>query len=326
MDVGKIPTTTDVLPWILASKTAAARAEALRPLTGLVKTCLAHCYTPVPVGVWVHPESGQVRIDAEDANVRSAVPGLANGLLKDANDADEYVKIAFSPALRRAGEYLNFFPGQYPGGMPNHHTPLAAMLTTGLVGGGLGYGLGWTAEQMLPQNFQRGKLRKTLGMIGGIAGAGLGSVPGLANLGAGKPFLSPNSPLTSPANATPDMGLKSADDDFGSSADNPSLAVNIDAMGRTLWSASATPQLIGTTDAILRTAERMPGGAEQGWVTPTQMGNLAAHMGAGYASGAMVGAALGVLTGMPQETQNTLKRTGAYAGLVRAVVPYLFGG
>lgn len=326
MDVGKIPTTADVLPWIKAAELSAARAEILRPLTGLLKTCLAHCYTPVPVGVWVHPDDGQVRIDVEDQSVRDAVPGLAEGLLKDAADAQQYIKLAFSPGLRRVGEYLNFFPGKYPGGLPNSPTPLAAMLTTGLVGGGLGYGLGWAGEQLMPQNTRQGRLRKTLGILGGAAGAALGSVPGIANLGAGRSFFDPHSPLATQPDDVPLMGLGKASSFDGSDGDNPSLAVNVDAMGHTLWSSGASPQLIGTTESVLRTAERMPGGIGSGWVTPMQVGYLAANMGAGYASGAMVGAALGVLTGLPEQTQNTLKRTGAYAGLVRAVVPHLFGG
>jgi hypothetical protein len=55
------------------------------------------------------------------------------------------------------------------------------------------------------------------------------------------------------------------------------------------------------------------------------MGELAVRMGAGYVSGRLVGAALGLLTGMPAETQETLARTGMYTGLVKAVLPHLFG-
>ena len=326
MDVIAISNPSDVVPFLRAAKTAQDWEKYLRPSVSRIKTALAFCHTPVPVGVWVQPESGQVRIDADDASVRSAVPDLADGLLKDAGDAGAWVKVAYSPSLRRVGEYLNFFPGKYPGGIPNHPSPLASMLTTGLVGGGLGYGLGWSAEQLMPQSFQRGKLRRTLGIIGGVTGTALGSLPGVANAAAGKDFFDPKSPLNTEANAVPDMDATKAASEFGSDFSNPSLAVNIDAMGRTLWSAGATPQLIGTTESLLRTADRMPGGSQDGWVTPTQMGNLAANMGAGYLSGALVGATLGALGGLPQSTQDTLKRTGMYAGFVRAVVPHLFGG
>jgi hypothetical protein len=56
------------------------------------------------------------------------------------------------------------------------------------------------------------------------------------------------------------------------------------------------------------------------------MGNMALGMGTGYATGALVGKALGVVTGMSPSTQNLLARTGMYAGLVKSVVPKLFGG
>ena len=80
-----------------------------------------------------------------------------------------FVKIAYSPVLRRIGEWLNFFPGKYPGGIPNAPSPLAAMLTTALVGGGLGYAGGALAEKVLPTGYAK-NLKKTTAALG----AGLG--------------------------------------------------------------------------------------------------------------------------------------------------------
>jgi hypothetical protein len=58
-------------------------------------------------------------------------------------------------------------------GGPN---PLASTIAGGLLGAGLGYGAGWLGEQLLPEEyFEKGKLRRTLGILGGIGGA----VPGL---------------------------------------------------------------------------------------------------------------------------------------------------
>jgi hypothetical protein len=55
-------------------------------------------------------------------------------------------------------------------------SPLAAALAGGLLGAGLGYGGGALAEQILPKrHFNRGRLRKTLALLGG----GLGAAPGL---------------------------------------------------------------------------------------------------------------------------------------------------
>lgn len=56
-------------------------------------------------------------------------------------------------------------------------SPLAATLSGGLLGAGLGYGSGWLVEKLLPKKyFERGKLRKVLAMLGG----GLGTLPGIA--------------------------------------------------------------------------------------------------------------------------------------------------
>ena len=80
------------------------------------------------------------------------------------------------------------------------------------------------------------------------------------------------------------------------------------------------------TMGAVHAAQQMPGGRdESGWVTPMQMAGLAAHMGVGYVSGALVGSALGMLTGMPAGPQQILKDTGMYLGIVKSVVPKLFG-
>ncbi len=112
-----------------------------------------------------------------------------------------WIKVAYSDALRRTGELLNFFPGQYPGGIPTHPSPLAAMLTTGLVGGGLGYGLGTLGEKVLPQGYGR-KLKRTGAILGALAGAAPGLAWGLTNKGMGNNFNDP-SLLDAPAGSEP---------------------------------------------------------------------------------------------------------------------------
>jgi hypothetical protein len=102
-------------------------------------------------------------------------------------------------------------------------------------------------------------------------------------------------------------------------------AIDVANLNRSLWDTGANPQLAGMTMGAVAAAQQLPGGKEPGWVTPVQMAGLAARMGAGWLSGALVGAALGVLTGMPQETQKKLRDTGMYVGVVEALVPRLFG-
>ena len=97
----------------------------------------------------------------------------------------QWVKVAYSPTLRRAGELLNFFPGQYPGGIPNAPSPLAAMLTSGLVGAGLGWGGGKLLSTVLPEGFGS-NLGSTGAIVGGALGTGLGGVYAGANLLTGR--------------------------------------------------------------------------------------------------------------------------------------------
>ena len=79
---------------------------------------------------------------------------------------------------------------------------MTSAIVNGLLGGGLGYGAGWIADQFLPEeHFQKGRLAKTLGLVGAGAGAipglwqwtaerraqGLGAVPGLQGTGVAPP-------------------------------------------------------------------------------------------------------------------------------------------
>jgi len=82
-----------------------------------------------------------------------------------------WVKVAYSPIVRRIGEALNFFPGHYPGGIPNHASPLAAILTTALVGGGAGYLGGKLLKKIAP-----GRWGDKLPTTGLALGAGAGSL------------------------------------------------------------------------------------------------------------------------------------------------------
>jgi hypothetical protein len=100
----------------------------------------------------------------------------------------------------------------------------------------------------------------------------------------------------------------------------------VDSLGNVLWEVGAKPGTSAMTMGAIHAAKQMPGGrGDPGWVTPGQMAGLATNMGAGYLSGALVGSALGMLTGLPQSTQDTLKNTGMYLGIVKSVVPRLFG-
>jgi len=381
-----------------------------------IKQAAADVFTSVPCGYYYAPADNLAAVHAPEGATRQDV-ALCKAAIDRAGYVDfpgtldneqliggAWVKVAYSPTVNRAATYLNFLPGKYPGGIPNLPGPISSMLTTGLLGAGLGYGAGWLGEKLMPGRWERGKLRKTLAALGGLAGA----VPGAAwagfNVAAGKPWYSsellqalPRHPTTGKPIEVPlhsfdpdqraryeqqafeqagkqgsyygrladelpgelgkqykaaiekvarDWGAEAraltgeeaflvkhafGPDTFGPNLYQPKrpkgpLDVDVDALGNVLWEVGAKPQEAAMTMGALHAAQQMPGGtSEPGWVTPKQMAHLAANMGAGYVSGALVGSALGLLTGMPRSTQQTLKNTGMYMGIVNSVVPRLFG-
>jgi hypothetical protein len=66
-------------------------------------------------------------------------------------------------------------PGQAVQKMIGGPTGLTEALVNGLIGGGLGYGAGWIADQFLPEeHFQKGRLPMTFGLVGAGVPAALG--------------------------------------------------------------------------------------------------------------------------------------------------------
>lgn len=266
---------------------------------------------------------------------------------------DWWVKVAYSPALRRAGELLQFFPSKDIPGFGGR--PIASTIASGLLGAGLGYGAGWLGEQFLPEWAQEeGTLRNRFALLGGLGGAGIGAIPGVMNWAANRPF---NDPMLFKGNVNergfePDSTprspqFKAAVDSYvkklafvphptpagsigGPSFDEMPL-VKMDELGRVVWGANLSPQLTAMTMGAAYGASQMPDpNAAPGNVTPHQTGLFGMMMGAagggikGYFAGRMVGRGLGLLTGMPEETQNRLSQTGAAAGVLGTLVPKLF--
>jgi hypothetical protein len=242
---------------------------------------------------------------------------------------------------------MNLTPGKLFGVVPNTPGPVASMLTSGLLGAGLGYGAGWIGEKMMPNDWRRGRLSKTLALLGGAAGIMPGLAYGMTNKAKNLPF-NDNTTLDHPPtggimpeNHFPVAPLfRSAVDSVKEKlgrdlADNSGMTgdippIQVDKFNQTIWgdpyvSPNIPLSTRGAATSAVTLAQQMPGGIGAGWVTPMQLGHIAAGMGVGYASGALVGGVLGLLTGMPESTQDQLKRTGMYAGIISEVVPMLFG-
>jgi hypothetical protein len=85
------------------------------------------------------------------------------------------------------------------------------------------------------------------------------------------------------------------------------------------------PAMRAAATGLITSSAHLPGKRSTRFVTPMDVGRMAAGMGSGYISGALVGKALGVMMGMPKDTQNKLKNTGMFAGIVANMVPIAFG-
>lgn len=325
----------------------------------LLKRAAADAYTAGSVGYYIDPQTLAVGLHAvaDDFDLQACKAAAATALpasnvvtLTDAAIAaadGQWIKVAYSPTLRRLGELLNFFPGQYVGGIPNSPSPVAAMLTSGLVGAGLGYGAGYAAEKLLPRGYGR-KLRRT----GAIAGGMLGAAPGLT-WGASSPYGWTNPrPLDPPSGSPESMDLdqfvpsgtktatllaatslgeryKQAVANWrGASSqlrDDDMPDVNVHAVGQTLWAAGAKPQLAGTTMGALYAAQQMPdANSRPGAVTGHQLGQFAASTAGNYATGLLVGAALNQIVGTPYAA-SAFGSGNVILGAIGAVVPKLFG-
>jgi hypothetical protein len=320
-----------------------------------LKKVAADVITRTPVGYYYMPLVGAVALCAPRASradflrcksaasravgADNVIPG--NLPVEDAASG-LWVKVAYSPTVRRAGELLDFFPST--SGIPNAPSPLAAMLTTALVGGGLGYGAGRIGEAILP--VEKGKLRRTMAVLGAGAG-GLAAAPwAVANARTGEGLLSPKpldggpTPEGDPASfvgeklgsmyvTAVDHFVKAAFEGmtFGNFAARQAptpLDVNIDAMGRTLWDTGASPALAAATMSALYAARQMPDErAQAGVATGHQLGQLAVNAGKDYVTGALVGAALNKTLGLPV-TANQAGMGNLILGLIGAAVPKLF--
>jgi len=131
------------------------------------------------------------------------------------------VKEAYSKALRTMGEVGGYLPGGWADSVGGP-TPLSGMLASGMIGAGLGYGTGWVGEQFLPRGWRKGQLRRTLAMMGGLAGVAPGAAMIADNLRTGRNFNS-GALLNYPATADAANYLPYLE----TGADNPAYDPNI---------------------------------------------------------------------------------------------------
>jgi len=197
-------------------------------------------------------------------------------------------------------------------------SPLAAMLATGILGAGLGYGGAAIASGLLPGNWDKRKFRRSGLLLGGALGAAPGALETLKSLMIGQP-------ITDGSHLRPPKTAETYLPHAPRYSTGPTI--DADAMLQTIWrspmvSGRLTPKEQSLFTGAILGAQQI---ARSPYVTPADMARLTAGMGVGYASGLVAGKVLGALTGMPPNVQNTLARTGMVAGIVKAALPMIYG-
>lgn len=331
-----------------------------------LRSSVSNVYTNSDIGVYWHPEEKKAGVHVRVGNgivsdVKQAAQEaewcldaisekvgeahVVRDILEEEQLRDPWVKVAYSPTIRKTLNTLNFLPSS-----PNDKLggrPLASTLTTGLLGAGLGYGSGWLYDKMVPDKYrEKGRASRMGAIIGGLGGAGIGAIPGLVNWHQYRSFNDPTLWQGQPSDGWLDGQEKPASDEEiaidhllekraystmgGPSFDQMPL-INTDRLGRVIYESGVGPQTAAQTMGAVYGASRMPDpNARPGVVTPNQTGLFGMAMGAagggvkGYATGWAVGKGLGLLTGLPAGTQQTFSRTGAAIGVMNTLVPRLF--
>lgn len=292
-----------------------AWAETLQPWCGIGERPTFGCEPPADRGVWIQFafREGQREFSQE--------------------------KQAASATLRAILKGLGHAPSAWSSAIPGGPGPLVGTLTGGLAGAALGYGAGWLGEQALPSSWRKGRLSKTLATVGGALGAAPGALMTLNNYKNDRPLNSPaifaNDKYAAPCEAL-QARLKTAFSDTGFDAGlEPLPEISVDDFKNTVWLdprvAGRLPVPVrsaasGLLEAALYTRElREPQSNGPRMISPADIARITAGMGTGYFSGALVGKTLGALMGMPQESQDRLKQTGMWAGVVSGLLPIAFG-
>lgn len=238
--------------------------------------------------------------------------------------------------------------GHKPGVWPMAPNTLTATLGSSLLGAGLGYGAGWLGEHVLPdEKFEKGKLRRTGALLGGLLGGvpslwyGLRGgyqndpqVPPQPKIAAAKnslmAVLSPEERASHPMfDRAVDRMFKRAADDSGGITPGSGGAlflprIETDQFNKVIWNDPFTPPALrAATTGLVEAASMSRGGVNT--ITPADIIRIGLGAGSGYAAATLVGKTLGALAGLRPESQQELQRMGTWAGIITNVVPLAFG-
>ena len=213
-------------------------------------------------------------------------------------------------------------------------SPLSNGIMTSLLAGGAGYGAGMLAEQFFPSRYmERGKLRRTLGMIGALGGLGVAGVNSYANASALRTsmlkglFTNHKTPVVYPY----ETKMEKQSYPYQSPMFAPTVSVpqfNSAAwqdVNRGLYSGfqnHTPPQYAAATTGLMTGISTSMGAPI---IRPIDVVRGIASAGIGLATATIAGKALSALAGLTPEGQNKLQEMGLWGGMMHAMVPTLFG-
>lgn len=310
-----------------------------------------------PAVVWYDPDAGEVHCESGDVATKLAAAGWRACHARGQLDPDRPwmpIKSAGWPApsfFKPLAQITNLAPA--PWNKPfGGATPLAAMLGGGALGAGVGYLGGAALEHLLPEDVvRRGRLRRTLAVLGGVGGAVPGAYLGVVGQ------RNWDDPSRSSWNAWASPNVLMGSEKAGAAVDPIALAASlldevadhdpVDPLVKEAWQGGAgalflpsipvdafnrvvlsdpfaPPPLQAATIGLAGAADASRGGT--GIVSPYDIARVGLGMGAGLVQAYLGGKVLGQLAGLTPEAQKTLQQAGMFAGALKAVVPGMFGG
>lgn len=253
------------------------------------------------------------------------------------------IKLAALPVVKQVFELGNKALGG--------PTPLSNGIVSALMLGGLGYGTGALAEQLFPERYmQRGRLRKTLGLLGAGTGIGIGALNAYATSRALKqPYMkslitSNRAPVVYPFERGEAEEKTAYVTTYGYNPLNPYVpdAVNLDQpsisvpqFNTMLWrdvhkgvAGQQPPFGMHTPAPLAATASGLLTGISTGLrspvIRPTDVVRGFASAGVGLATANVAGRALSAMAGLTPAAQNKLQDMGLWGGMLHTVLPPLF--
>jgi hypothetical protein len=220
-------------------------------------------------------------------------------------------------------------------------TPLSHAVVSGLALGGLGYGAGALAEQVIPERMlEQGKLRRTLGTIGLLGGAGIGALEaGTTAHKLDQGFW--RSWLTSNLTPIPQNMSEKKANAFFSGVDHSNMTglgapvIKVDAFNRAVWADARTgydqtgmvdrhtsPQIAAATTGIV---SGIASQARSPIISPATVINGLTSAGVGIVTANIAGRTLGALAGLSPHAQEKIQDIGLWGGMLHTVIPPLFG-